>query len=94
MENFRKFSQVETFRTVSGNFPYDVHASFFYLLIFYRNICVSGNFYRIICFYSIIYVSGNFPESFRKFPEIFITGYMDLVHAGIGAMLRRYLRLE
>jgi hypothetical protein len=36
MENFRKFSQVESFRKVSGNFPYDVRASFFSLLFFNR----------------------------------------------------------
>jgi hypothetical protein len=41
MENFRKFSQVETFRKLSGNFPYDVRASFFSRLFFNRFIYVT-----------------------------------------------------
>jgi hypothetical protein len=57
MENFRKFSQVETLTTI--------FAHRFLLAYFYRNIYVSGNFYRIIyVFYTIIYVSGNFTEIF------------------------------
>jgi hypothetical protein len=40
MENFRKFSQVETFPKVSGNFPYDVRASFFTCLFFYHIIYI------------------------------------------------------
>jgi hypothetical protein len=51
MENFRKFSQVETF-------PMMFRASFFTCLFFYSIIYVWGYFYRII------YVSGKFPEIF------------------------------
>jgi hypothetical protein len=57
MDNFQKFSQVETFR----NFPYNVRASFFTCLFF--TLYVSGYFLPYyLCFYSIVYVSGNFPE--------------------------------
>jgi hypothetical protein len=60
-ENFRKFSQVKTFRKISVNFPYDVRASLnFYLLILYRIIYV---------FHSINYVSRNFPEIFITKPD-------------------------
>jgi hypothetical protein len=58
-----KFPEIFT----DGNFPetfLQCSRIDFYLLIFYRNIYVSGNFDRIIyAFYSIIYVlrnSGNF----------------------------------
>jgi hypothetical protein len=57
MENFRKFSQVETFPTM---FAHRFLLAYFTLSMF-RDI-----FTGIICFYCIIYVSG-------KFPEIFIT---------------------
>jgi hypothetical protein len=45
-----KFPEIFT----GGNFPYDVRASFFYLLVFYR----------------IIYVLGNFPKFSGNFREI------------------------
>jgi hypothetical protein len=62
-----KFPEIFT----GGNFPYDVCASIFACLFFYRNIYVSGNFYHIIyIFYSIIYALGKFPESFRKFSSL------------------------
>jgi hypothetical protein len=51
----------ESFRKL----PLRCSRTVFYLLIFYRNIYVSGYFLPYyICFYSIIYVSGNFPEIF------------------------------
>jgi hypothetical protein len=43
VENFRKFSQMETFRKVFGKFP-TMFAYRFFLLIFYRVIYVSGYF--------------------------------------------------
>jgi hypothetical protein len=66
MENFRKFSQMETFRKVSGNFPYNVRASIFTCQFCYRNIYVSGNFDRIIYVFIVL-------SMFLETPEIFIT---------------------
>jgi hypothetical protein len=69
MENFLKFSQVESFRKLSLR----CSRIAFLLAFFYRNIYVSGNFYRIICFFysrPIVYVAENFPESFRTFSSL------------------------
>jgi hypothetical protein len=57
MENFRKFSHVETFRKISGNIP-TMFAHRFLLAYFLLIIYFSGYFYRII------YDSGKFPEIF------------------------------
>jgi hypothetical protein len=79
-ENFRKFSQVETFREVSGIFTNDVHALFLTCLPF-----TFGKF--LLCFYIIIYVSGNFPEIFittlkRSLPNDYVN--KKLLSADIG----------
>jgi hypothetical protein len=63
-ENFQKFSQVETFRKLSlRRSRID-----FYLLIFYRNIYVSGKFLPYyLCFFIVL---SMFWETFRKFSSL------------------------
>jgi hypothetical protein len=63
MENFRKFSQMETFRKLS----LQCSRIDFYLLIFYRNIYVSGNFDHIIYVFIVL---SMFLETFRKFSSL------------------------
>jgi hypothetical protein len=59
-----------------GKFPESWRIDFC-LLIFYRNIYVSGNVYHTIyVFYSIIYVLGTFWKVSGNFSEIFITTNM------------------
>jgi hypothetical protein len=63
MENFRKFSQMETFRKLSLQLS---HIDF-YLLIFYRNIYVSGNFDHIIYVFIVL---SMLWKTFRKFSSL------------------------
>jgi hypothetical protein len=60
MENFRKFSHVETFRKVSRNVPNDVCAPFLTCLFFLPVIYVVGYFT----------VLSMFRETFRKFSSL------------------------
>jgi hypothetical protein len=58
MEDFRKFSQVETFQKLSlRRSRID-----FYLLILQRNIYVSGNFYHIIYVFIIVSMFWETPK--------------------------------
>jgi hypothetical protein len=50
-----------------GNFPYNVCASFFTCLFFYRNICFSGYFYCIIYVFIVL---SMFRGTFRKFSSL------------------------
>jgi hypothetical protein len=66
-----KFPEIFTGATFSGNFPYDVRASFFtclFFTVYYLGFGIFLPYY--LCVYSIIYVSGNFPEHFRKFSSL------------------------
>jgi hypothetical protein len=60
MENFRKFSQVQTFR----NFPYNVRASFFTCL-FFTVISMFRDIFTVLSMFFI--VLSMFRETFRKF---------------------------
>jgi hypothetical protein len=63
MENFRNFSQVESFRKLSLRYSRIV----FYLFIFYRNIYVSEYLYRNIYVFIVL---SMFRETFRKFSSL------------------------
>jgi hypothetical protein len=70
MENFRKFSQAETFRKLSLRCSLIV----FYLLIFYRNVYVSGYFCRII------YVFVRVIRFLRRVSNMLVSAYMLRVY--------------